>query len=272
MPSYLLPCPWGGMGCHALGAHWDGMPFGRHGMGCPWGGLGWHTLGAAWDGNWAAVVIDASHRPIAAAYMPPSACHPNAMDGQSISPMLYPPIPCRPRPANPMPLSPTFLPPKGVRPTRLHRVLPVPFILVPTLISITIAYQYPRPTRLHVLPIPIILVPITQNILLLLIGTLGPLVCIAAKSPSAHPSILYHSLPLILVLNPIHCPSAHPYTVCNQYTINPSPYIIHPPAHPSALGTAHTSAHPSAMATIYPMGPCRMAPSGTRNYPLGWPV
>ena len=85
----------------------------------------------------------------------------------------------------------------------------------------------------------------------------------AATSPSAHPSILYHSLPLMLVLNPIHCPSAHPYTVCNQYSINPSPYIIHPPAHPSALGTAHTSAHPSAMATIYPMGPCGMAPSGT---------
>ena len=85
----------------------------------------------------------------------------------------------------------------------------------------------------------------------------------AATSPSAHPSILYHNLPLILVINAIHCPSAHPYTVCNQYSINPSPYIIHPPAHPSALGTAHTSAHPSAMATIYPMGPCRMAPSGT---------
>ena len=85
----------------------------------------------------------------------------------------------------------------------------------------------------------------------------------AATSPSAHPSILYHSLPLMLVLNPIHFPSAHPYTVCNQYSINPSPYIIHPPAHLSALGTAHTSAHPSAMATIYPMGPCGMAPSGT---------
>jgi hypothetical protein len=84
----------------------------------------------------------------------------------------------------------------------------------------------------------------------------------AATSPSAHPSILYHSLPLILVLNPIHFPSAHPSTVCNQYTINPSPYIIHPPAHLSASGTAHTSAHPSAMATIYPMGPRRMAPSG----------
>jgi len=153
---------------------------------------------------------------------------------------------------------------QGLRPTRLHRVLPVPFILIPTLISITIAYQYPRPTRLHhVLPIPIILVPITQNILLLPIGTFGPSVCIAATSPSAHPSILYYSLTLILVLNPIHSTSAHPYIVCNQYTINPSPYIIHPPAHPSALGTAHTSAHPSAMATIYPMGPCRMAPSGT---------
>ena len=50
----------------------------------------------------------------------------------------------------------------------------------------------------------------------------------AATSPSAHPSILYHNLPLILVINPIHCPLAHPYTVCNQYSINPSPYIIHP--------------------------------------------
>jgi len=47
----------------------------------------------------------------------------------------------------------------------------------------------------------------------------------ATTSPSAHPSISYHSLPLILVLNPIHCPSAHPYTMCNKYTINPSPYI-----------------------------------------------
>jgi len=94
-------------------------------------------------------------------------------------------------------------------------------------------------------------------------ATLIPCHPIAATSPSAHPSILYHSLPLMLVLNPIHCPLAHLYTVCNQYSINPSPYIIHPPAHPSALGTAHTSAHPSTMATIYPMGPCGMAPSGT---------
>ena len=90
-------------------------------------------------------------------------------------------------------------------------------------------------------------------------STLGPPICIAAKRPSAHPSILCHSLLLILVLNPTHCPSAHLYTLCNHNTINPSPCTIHPPAHLSALGRAHTLAHPSAMATIYPMGTCRMA-------------
>ena len=100
--------------------------------------------------------------------------------------------------------------------------------------------QYPRPTHLHhVLPIPVILVPITQNTPQLPISTLGPPVCITAKRPSAHPSISCHSLLLILVLNPTHCPSAHLYTVCNHNTINPSPCTIHPPAHPSASGRAH---------------------------------
>ena len=108
------------------------------------------------------------------------------------------------------PMPPTSCKSQGLRPTRLHRVLPVPFVLVPTLISITIAYQYPRPTRLHhVLPIPIILLDIIQNILLLPIGTLGPPVSIAAHSPSAHLSILSHSLPLIPVHNATKYPSAH---------------------------------------------------------------
>jgi len=113
-----------------------------------------------------------------------------------------PPHPCRHFPAVPFsgmplggnachPMPPTSCKSQGLRPTCLHRVLPVPFVLVPTLISITIAYQYPRPTRLHhVLSIPIILVPIIQNILLLPIGTLGPPVSIAANCPLAHPSIL----------------------------------------------------------------------------------
>jgi len=39
--------------------------------------------------------------------------------------------------------------------------------------------------------------------------------------PNSYPNIHYHCLPV---------PSAYPYTiVCNQYTINPSPYIIHLP-------------------------------------------
>jgi hypothetical protein len=53
--------------------------------------------------------------------------------------------------------------------------------------------------------------------------------CHTATRPSAHLSILYHSLPLILVLDAAHGPLAHPSTVCNQYTINPSSYIIHLP-------------------------------------------
>ena len=127
------------------------------------------------------------------------------------------------------------------------------------------AYPLPltchQPTCLyHVLSIPLILVSIIQIYYY----------CILV--PSAHPSVLYHSLSLILVLSATKCSSAHPSTLCNQYTINPSPYIIHTPAHPSALGTAPTSAHPSAMATIYPLGPHGMAPSGTGNCPLGWPV
>jgi hypothetical protein len=84
-------------------------------MACPWWHWVWRTTalggmeldditldGMAW--HWAAVVIDARHPPIAAASMLPNACHPNAMDGQYIPPMLYPPMPCRPHPANPMPL------------------------------------------------------------------------------------------------------------------------------------------------------------------------
>ena len=131
--------------------------------------------------------------------------HGNALGGSwvlvlGIHPL--PPHPCRYFPALPFsgmpfggnschPMPPTSCKSQGLRPTRLHRVLPVPFVLVPTLISITIAYQDPRPTRLHhVLPIPIILIDIIQNILLLPIGTLGPSVSIAAQSPSAHPSIL----------------------------------------------------------------------------------
>ena len=130
-----------------------------------------------------------------------------------------------------------------------------------------------RPTYLyHVLSIPLILVSIIQNILLLHISTLGPPVSIATRSPLAHLSILYHSLPLILVLSATKCPLAHPSILWNQYTINPSPYIIHTLAYLSALGIAHTLAHPSTMATIYPMGPCWMAPCGTWNCPLGWPI
>ena len=205
--------------------HWDSMW-----QQCHWDSMWQQCIGCHWKA-WVALPPKCNAAPCHPNGMPPQCnaapCHPNGMPPQcNAAPCHHNAMPPHmPSQCYAAPCLPNgMLPQWHVTPMQCNPMLPHA-ALIPC---------HPMPSKFH-----------------------------AATSPSAHPSILYHSLPLMLVLNAIHCPLAHLYTVCNQYSINPSPYIIHPPAHPSALVTAHTSAHPSAMATIYPMGPFRMAPSGT---------
>ena len=260
IPCHPMGCPcgrlgwdflvvaWGGMGWDNLGVDWDGMPFrwtwmrfpcggmGRHGMECPWGRLGWDSLVAAWGGmTWYAPGMDWDGMPL-----------PAGLDGIPLWWHTYPMLPqCNAAPCHPngmppqcnaAPCHPNAMPPHAAT-MQCHPCLPMPsqFHAIPCLPNGMLPQWHVTPMQCHPMPPHAALISCHP---------------IAATNPSAHPSILYHSLPLMLVLNPIHCPLAHP----------------------SALGTAHTSAHPSAMTTIYPMGPCGMAPSGTWNCPLGWPV
>jgi len=140
MPSNAIPSNVSGMDWPCIALEWhaflpNGMPLNGVAMGeclAPWGRLGWDSLVAAW--NWSPLGQAGMGCPYGSQSMLPTSCRSHAA-------LIH------------------ILTTQGLRPTHLHCLLPVPFILVPTLISITIAYQYPRPTCLHhVLPIPIILV------------------------------------------------------------------------------------------------------------------
>ena len=127
----------------------------------------WHAIGrqclppqcygrlihVAWHS--AAVDIGSRHSPIAAPSMPPLPCCP--IQWYVIGRQCMPPTSCKSDAA-----LPHILAAQGLRPTRLHRVLPVPFILPSTYPSIHYhclpvpsAHPYPlrptalRPTRLY---------------------------------------------------------------------------------------------------------------------------